>query len=143
MSKRYTAEFRRDAVALVRSSPHRNATEIARELGVGPEGLRRLGQAGPHRPGRGRFRRADRPRARGTHPASPPEPGAAEDHRDPAQGGRPFRGRDDTVIRFRFVEDHHGAWGVKRICRVLGITRSSFHAWRAGGPRASSPPRSQ
>ncbi|MYU24040.1 transposase [Streptomyces sp. SID8352] len=40
MSKRYTAEFKRDAIALVRSSPHRNVTEIARELGVGPEGLR-------------------------------------------------------------------------------------------------------
>jgi len=39
-SKRYTAEFKRDAVALVRSSPHRNVTEIARELGVSPEGLR-------------------------------------------------------------------------------------------------------
>lgn len=40
MSKRYTAEFKRDAIALVRSSPHRNVTEIARELGVSPEGLR-------------------------------------------------------------------------------------------------------
>ena len=46
MSKRYTAEFRRDAIALVRSSPHRNVTEIARELGVSPEGLRGwVGQA--------------------------------------------------------------------------------------------------
>ncbi|WP_380280475.1 IS3 family transposase [Kitasatospora purpeofusca] len=36
------------------------------------------------------------------------------------------------MIRFRFVEDHHGAWGVKRICRVLGIARSSFYDWRAG-----------
>jgi transposase len=39
MSKRYTPEFKRDAVALVRSSG-RNVTEIARELGVSPEGLR-------------------------------------------------------------------------------------------------------
>ena len=39
MSKRYTAEFKRDAVALVRSSG-RNVTEVARELGVSPEGLR-------------------------------------------------------------------------------------------------------
>ncbi|MFJ3217570.1 DDE-type integrase/transposase/recombinase [Kitasatospora sp. NPDC086801] len=36
------------------------------------------------------------------------------------------------MIRFRFVEDHHGAWGVKRIRRVLGIARSSFCDWRAG-----------
>ncbi|WP_405683772.1 transposase [Streptomyces sp. NBC_00057] len=40
MGKRYTAEFKRDAIALVRSSPHRNVTEIARELGVSLEGLR-------------------------------------------------------------------------------------------------------
>ncbi|MER5690063.1 transposase [Streptomyces sp. NPDC002205] len=39
MSKRYTSEFKRDAVALVRSSG-RNVTEVARELGVSPEGLR-------------------------------------------------------------------------------------------------------
>ncbi|MET8331995.1 transposase, partial [Streptomyces sp. NPDC005181] len=31
--KRYTSEFKRDAVALVRSSG-RNVTEVARELGV-------------------------------------------------------------------------------------------------------------
>lgn len=43
MSKRYATEFKRDAVALVRSSPHRNVTEIARELGVSPEGLRGCG----------------------------------------------------------------------------------------------------
>jgi transposase len=39
MSKRYTPEFKRDAVELVRSSG-RKVTEVARELGVSPEGLR-------------------------------------------------------------------------------------------------------
>lgn len=38
-SKRYTAEFKRDAVGLVRSSG-RTPTEVARELGVSPESLR-------------------------------------------------------------------------------------------------------
>ena len=42
------------------------------------------------------------------------------------------------MIRFRFVEDHHDAWGVKRICRVLEISRSSFYAWRAGRPAAEA-----
>ena len=37
---RYTAEFKRDAVALVNSSPGRTVNEIARELGVSSEGLR-------------------------------------------------------------------------------------------------------
>ncbi|WP_344641158.1 transposase, partial [Kitasatospora cystarginea] len=119
MAKRYTAEFKRDAVALVRSSPHRNVTEIARELGVSPEGLR----------GWVKQDRADRGEGR------PGELTSAEREeltRDPAQGGRLFRDRDDTVILFRFVDDHHDAWGVKRIRAVLGIPRSSFYAWRAG-----------
>ncbi|MGI5135678.1 transposase [Streptomyces sp. CA-106110] len=38
-SKRYTAEFKRDAVALVYSSG-KTVTEVTREIGVSPEGLR-------------------------------------------------------------------------------------------------------
>jgi transposase len=38
-SKRYTGEFKRDAVALVYSSG-KTVTEAAREIGVSPEGLR-------------------------------------------------------------------------------------------------------
>ncbi|MFB7867306.1 transposase [Streptomyces sp. NPDC056069] len=38
-AKRYTAEFKRDAVALV-DSTGRTVTEVARGLGVSPESLR-------------------------------------------------------------------------------------------------------
>ncbi|MFE0174896.1 transposase [Streptomyces sp. NPDC059002] len=38
-TKRYTAEFKQDAIALV-DSTGRTVTEIARELGVSPESLR-------------------------------------------------------------------------------------------------------
>ncbi|HWG26424.1 transposase [Actinospica sp.] len=37
---KYTEEFRRDAVALVKSSPERTVASIARELGVNHETLR-------------------------------------------------------------------------------------------------------
>jgi transposase len=37
---KYPEEFRRDAVALVRSSPERTVAEVARELGVNHETLR-------------------------------------------------------------------------------------------------------
>jgi transposase len=37
--KRYTAEYKRDAIALV-DSTGRTVTEVARELGVSPESLR-------------------------------------------------------------------------------------------------------
>jgi transposase len=39
-SKRYPAEFKRDAVELVRSSPERTVAEIAAELGVTAQSLR-------------------------------------------------------------------------------------------------------
>lgn len=32
--------------------------------------------------------------------------------------------------RFQFVEDHQRRHGVKRLCQVLGIARSSFYYWR-------------
>ncbi len=34
--------------------------------------------------------------------------------------------------RFQFIEDHHRAFGVKRLCQVLEVARSSFYKWRAG-----------
>lgn len=39
MSKRYTADFKRDAVALALSS-EKTVTEVSRDLDVSPEGLR-------------------------------------------------------------------------------------------------------
>jgi hypothetical protein len=39
------------------------------------------------------------------------------------------------VSRFRFVADHRHAYGVKRLCEVLEIARSSFYAWLDGEPR--------
>jgi len=38
------------------------------------------------------------------------------------------------VNRFQFVEDHKGAYGVKRLCEVVEIARSSFYAWLAAAP---------
>lgn len=32
--------------------------------------------------------------------------------------------------RFQFVADHHRRYGVKRLCTILGIARSSFYYWR-------------
>lgn len=36
--------------------------------------------------------------------------------------------------RFQFVADHKDAWGVKRLCEVVEIARSSFYAWCAAAP---------
>lgn len=36
--------------------------------------------------------------------------------------------------RFQFVQDHKDAYGVKRLCQVIGIAKSSFYAWVAAAP---------
>ncbi|MDX2710223.1 IS3 family transposase, partial [Streptomyces sp. PA03-6a] len=33
--------------------------------------------------------------------------------------------------RFQFVADHQRRYGVKRLCTILGIARSSYYYWRA------------
>lgn len=34
--------------------------------------------------------------------------------------------------RFQFVDDHRGAFGIKRLCRMLHLSRSGFYRWPAG-----------
>ena len=36
------------------------------------------------------------------------------------------------MSRFQFVADHRDAYGVKRLCEVLGLNRSSYYKWLAG-----------
>ena len=42
------------------------------------------------------------------------------------------------MSRFRFVEDHRGVYDVKRLCHVVGVSRSGFYVWkgRCPSPRA-------
>jgi hypothetical protein len=42
------------------------------------------------------------------------------------------------VSRFQFVADHRHAYGVKRLCEVLQIARSSFYAWLQAQPRRAA-----
>jgi transposase-like protein len=34
------------------------------------------------------------------------------------------------VNRFQCVADHQRRYGVKRLCSILGVSRSSFYYWR-------------
>ncbi|WP_433689386.1 hypothetical protein ACQP0I_06615 [Micromonospora carbonacea] len=36
--------------------------------------------------------------------------------------------------RFRFISTHRATFGVKRLCRILAVSRSGFHRWTAGEP---------
>jgi hypothetical protein len=47
-------------------------------------------------------------------------------------GPRSICGRYQLVSsRFQFVEDHRGAFDVKRLCRMLQVSRSGFYRWLA------------
>ncbi|WP_446723518.1 IS3 family transposase [Micromonospora sp. S4605] len=136
---KYTEEFRRDAVDLVRSS-QRPINQVARELGMSHETLRNWVRAAdrqtkaaePVSGGDGlsvadkdaeiaRLRRGER--------------GVAAGEGDPAQGSRLFREGDGSVTsRFRFISAHRAAFGVKRLCRVLAVSRSGFYRWTASEP---------
>ncbi|WP_435826567.1 IS3 family transposase, partial [Nonomuraea dietziae] len=50
------------------------------------------------------------------------------------KAARYFAGGDALVNRFQFVADHAGAFGVKRLCRIVGIARSSFYHWLSAAP---------
>jgi transposase InsO family protein len=38
------------------------------------------------------------------------------------------------VTRFQFVADHQARYGVKRLCRILKLARSSYYYWKATAP---------
>jgi len=38
------------------------------------------------------------------------------------------------VNRFQFVADHQQRYGVKRLCQLVGVARSSFYYWKATAP---------
>ncbi|MEU4066510.1 IS3 family transposase [Streptomyces wedmorensis] len=132
--KHYPPEFKADAVALYESRPGATIRSAAADLGVTPETLRNwVRAAGASRP---RGRRAE-------VPAEPPTALEAENAalrkkvREPEEereilrkAAKYFAGGDALVNRFQFVADHQRRHGVKRLCSILGIARSSFYYWR-------------
>ncbi|WP_327129825.1 IS3 family transposase [Streptomyces sp. NBC_01727] len=132
--KNYPPEFKADAVALYESRPDATIRSVAADLGINPETLRNWVRAAG----------ASRPRGRRTQePAQPPAPLEAEnaalrkkvreleeEREILRKAAKYFAGGDALVNRFQCVADHQRRYGVKRLCSILGISRSSFYYWR-------------
>ncbi|XVU29876.1 IS3 family transposase [Actinoplanes sp. CA-054009] len=142
-NKHYPPEFRADAVALYRSRPGATYASIADDLGVNRETLRSWVRLDDERRGAGGSR-PPRPVAAAEQGSGSAEQENAElrrrvreleEERDILRkAARYFAGGDALVNRFQFVADHQQRYGVKRLCMVLGVARSSFYYWRATAP---------
>ncbi|MFI5802067.1 IS3 family transposase [Streptomyces sp. NPDC051561] len=132
--KNYPPQFKADAVALYKSRPDTTIRSVAADLGINPETLRNWVRAAG----------ASRPRGRRTQePAHPPTPLEAEnaalrkkireleeEREILRKAAKYFAGGDALVNRFQCVADLHHRDGVKRLCSILGVSRSSFYYWR-------------
>ncbi|MDC2952391.1 IS3 family transposase [Streptomyces heilongjiangensis] len=150
--KVYSPEFKADAVALYLSDPSHTFEGIGKDLGISRETLRNWVRAERARHGGGSTTSTSTEKNTVDSPPTAEELQAENEalrqelatvrkenqklatERDILRKATKFfRTRDDLVTsRFQFVEDHHCAWGVKRLCQVLEIARSSFYKWRTG-----------
>ncbi|MDX3419116.1 IS3 family transposase [Streptomyces sp. MD20-1-1] len=147
--KDYSDEFKADAVALYESTPGATYKSIAADLGVNRATLREWVL-------RDRERRGVT--AAAAKPGSPPREAASSADPDERirqlearvaeleaserklaterdilrKAAKYFAGGDQLVSRFQFVDDHRDAYGVKRLCEVLDLNRSSYYKWLSG-----------
>ncbi|MFF3290912.1 IS3 family transposase [Streptomyces sp. NPDC003023] len=132
--KNYPPQFKADAVALYESRPEATIRSVAADLGINPETLRNWVRAAG----------VSRPRGRRTQePSQPPAPLEAEnaalrkkvreleeEREILRKAAKYFAGGDALVNRFQCVADLQRRYGVKRLCTILGVSRSSFYYWR-------------
>ncbi|WP_267717247.1 IS3 family transposase [Streptomyces sp. CoH17] len=138
----YPEEFRNDAVALFRAAAGRRTyAAVAADVGGTGETLRSWVRQADEQAARARG--TDGPcggQGRGTDPASGRARQAAQGRGrvavgagDPAAGGPVFRPGDEGMTgRWDFISLHRADFGVQRICRVLGVSRSGYYRWTAG-----------
>ncbi|MFC0448948.1 IS3 family transposase [Rhodococcus jostii] len=141
----YPEEFRKDAIALYRAADgKRTYAAVAADLGISGETLRTWVRKDTARNGRHEARstaggetqadelarlRAENARLRGA------EKGMAARTRDPAPGSRVFRkGGEVKTRRWDFISAHRAEFGVQRLCRVLGTSRSGYYKHLATEP---------
>ncbi|UXY33146.1 IS3 family transposase [Streptomyces sp. HUAS TT20] len=144
----YPAEFRNDAVALYRAAGgKRTYAAVAADVGVTGETLRSWVRQADELAGRstrseepaeGRDEELARLRAENSR-LRKAEKGMGTRARDPAPGSPVFRRGDEGMTgRWDFISAHRADFGVKRLCRVLKVSRSGFY-WHlaSAGTRAA------
>ncbi|MFJ8113094.1 IS3 family transposase [Streptomyces sp. NPDC096132] len=151
--KDHSDEFKADAVALYESTPRATYKSIAADLGINRATLREwvlrdrerrgVATAAPSAGGT--------PAARAGQTASPADPDErirqlearvaeleanerklATERDILRKAAKYFAGGDQLVSRIQFIADHRDAYGVKRLCEVLGLNRSSYYKWLSG-----------
>ncbi|WP_448238841.1 MULTISPECIES: IS3 family transposase [Microbacterium] len=144
--KNYTDEFRQRAVDLYESTPGATLKAIAADLGISRGALKEwvdklgsgtaaAGSVSPPVSVRSESQAARIIRLEAELAVSRAEQVKLETERDILRQAAKYFGRGDELVnRFQFVEDHKDAYGVKRLCEVIEIARSSFYAWLAAAP---------
>ncbi|MFG6202709.1 IS3 family transposase [Nonomuraea sp. JJY05] len=144
--KSYPPEFKADAVALYVSDPGRTLASVAEDLGISRETLRNwVRQAQADGTAGAKARGPVKKSVRG--PLSSDDVLEEENKQLKARirelemerdilrrAAKYFGGRDQLVSRFQFVDDHRDVFGVKRLCRVLKVSRSGFYRWTKAAP---------
>ncbi|AZZ42396.1 IS3 family transposase [Acidipropionibacterium jensenii] len=145
--KNYTDEFRQRAVDLYESTPGATLKAIASDLGISRGALREwvekrgsgtttAGTSSMPATVRAESQAAKVVRLEAENARLEAEKVKLETERDILrQAAKYFAGGDELVNRFQFVEDHKDAFGVKRLCKVAEVARSSFCAWLDSAPR--------
>jgi len=128
-SKRYSEEFKRDVIALARSSD-KTITEVARDLGVSPESLcgwvkrDRVDQGGGTS---GELTSAEREELKRLRGQNTEQQKTIEILKK--SGGLLRQGQRSVSEVYRFIAAEKAVHPVALLCRVLGVVRSSFYAW--------------
>src|SRR5215208_521929 len=130
----YSKEFRAEAVRLLRSSG-RSIPQLARELGCSEQSLRNWSRQVDVDAGDAEGLTTDEREELRRLRREEPDPRRGARHPEKS-GGLLRQGQRDPVRIFGFIAAKKAEHSISIMCRVLGVSRSGFHAWQGRKPSA-------